>query len=76
MSTITKPSQSAGHFVSAAPDAKPRAERNGKATKRQQITITIPPDMLRRLDELADQTGQTRAGLLLLGAARVLRDGI
>jgi predicted transcriptional regulator len=43
--------------------------------KRQQITITISPDMLRRLDALAEQIGQTRAGLLL-GAAQLLRDGI
>jgi hypothetical protein len=32
--------------------------------------------MLQRLDALAEQTGQTRAGLLLLGAARLLRDGV
>jgi hypothetical protein len=41
-----------------------------------EITITIPPDMLQRLDALEEQTGQTRAGLLLLGAARLLRDGV
>jgi predicted DNA-binding protein len=44
--------------------------------RRQQITITIPPDMLQRLDALAQETGQTRAGLLLLGASRLLRDGV
>jgi hypothetical protein len=34
-----------------------------------------PAQMMNRLDALAEQTGQTRAGLLL-GASRVLRDGI
>jgi hypothetical protein len=75
MSTITRPSRTAGNFISAAPDAKPR-ERVPKTGKRQQITITIPPEMLRRLDALAEESGQTRAGLLLLGAARLLRDGL
>ena len=73
MSTITRPSRNAGAFVASAPDAKPRERA---APRRQQITITIPPDMLQRLDALAAQTGQTRAGLLLLGAARLLRDGV
>ena len=76
MSTITKPLRSAGAFVSSPPDAKPRERAGRSAPRRQQITITIPPDMLQRLDALAEQTGQTRAGLLLLGAARLLRDGV
>jgi hypothetical protein len=32
--------------------------------------------MLRRLDALAEQNGQTRAGLIVLGISRVLRDGL
>ena len=76
MSTITRPSRNTGAFVSSAPDAKPRERAGRSAPRRQQITITIPPDMLQRLDTLAEQTGQTRAGLLLLGAARLLRDGV
>ena len=76
MSTITKPSRNAGAFIASAPDAKPRERAAKSAPRRQQITITIPPDMLQRLDALAEQTGQTRAGLLLLGAARLLRDGV
>jgi hypothetical protein len=41
-----------------------------------QITLTVPADMLDRLDALSAQSGQTRSALLLLGAARVLRDGL
>jgi hypothetical protein len=32
--------------------------------------------MLRRLDALAEESGQARAGLLQFGAARLLRIGI
>ena len=74
MSTITRPSRNAGAFVASAPDAKPRERAARSAPRRQQITI--PADMLQRLDALAAQTGQTRAGLLLLGAARPLRDAV
>ena len=73
MSSITKPSRPASSFVAAAPDAKPR---QSKQDRRRQITLTIPADMLLRLDAMAAETGQTRAGLLLLGAARLLRDGV
>jgi hypothetical protein len=74
MSSITKPSQRASAFVASAPDAKtkPKAPRPGRV----QITLTVPPDMLSKLDAMAQQSGQTRAGLLLLGAARLLRDGL
>jgi hypothetical protein len=73
MSSITKPSRAASSFLRAAPDAK---SKPAKANTRRQITLTIPQDMLLQLDALADKTGQTRAGLLLLGAARLLRDGV
>ncbi len=73
MSSITKPSRNAGSFIAAAPDAKPKAPAR---SSRQQITLTIPREMLARLDKMAEETGQTRAGLLLLGASRVLRDGV
>ena len=74
MSSVTKPSRSASAFVAAAPDAKVKPSKPD--ARRRQITMTVPLDMLRRLDALAAETGQTRAGLLLLGAARLLRDGV
>ena len=76
MSSITKPSRNAGAFISAAPDAKPRAKAAAVGDRRVQITLTMPRDMLRRLDALAKESGQTRAALLVLGASRLLRDGV
>jgi len=74
MSSITKPSRKASAFVAAAPDAK--SPRQPGRPKRKQITLTIPDEILRRLDALAEQNGQTRAGLIMLGVSRVLRDGL
>ena len=75
MSSITKPSQRASAFIANAPDAKLKPAKSARPG-RVQITLTVPPDMLGKLDALAEQSGQTRAGLLLLGAARLLRDGL
>jgi hypothetical protein len=36
----------------------------------------VAPDLLDRLDKLAKENGHTRAGLITLGIARVLRDGL
>jgi hypothetical protein len=63
MSTLTKPSKSAGLFVSAAPDAKP-CDPTARSSNWQRISIAISPGIARRPDEPADQAGQTRAGLL------------
>ena len=76
MSSITKPSRkpSATAFVAAAPDA--RSARAPAKANRRQITLTVPDEILRRLDTLAEQNGQSRASLIMLGISRVLRDGL
>jgi hypothetical protein len=74
MSSITKPSQKAREFIQAAPDAKPAAAKGRKTS--QQITLILGADMLARLDEMAQQTDQTRSGLIKTGIVRLLRDGL
>jgi hypothetical protein len=74
MTTVTKPPRSDSSFVAGAPDAKPKPSK--QEARRRQITMTVPLDMLCRPDALAAETGQTRAGLLLLGAVRLLRVGV
>ncbi len=82
MSTITKPTRAQRAFVEgAAPAATPPRKapaRPGPMVKseRKQITITVATDVLHKLDTLAAQYGQTRAGLITLGIARLLRDGL
>lgn len=73
---ITRLSHAAGESVAPASDVKPRGQKRAGGHRRVQITLTIPWEMMNRLEAPAEQSGQTRARLLLLGAARVLRDGL
>ena len=58
-------------FISGAPDANagstaapPAVYQKGIAKgHKRQISLTIAPDLLQRVDELAKRTGQGRAGL-------------
>jgi hypothetical protein len=76
MSTITKPTRAQKAFVEAAPGAKAARKPAASRAPRTQISVTVATDVLRQLDQLAARYGQTRAGLIGLGIARVLRDGL
>jgi hypothetical protein len=76
MSTITKPSRSERAFISKAPDAKPAPTRRRPTAASTQITVILADEVLARLDEMARETGQSRAGLIKVGITRVLRDGV
>lgn len=65
-------------FVSGAPDAAkapPAVYDKGlpKGNKRQ-ISITIAPDLLRRLDEKADAMGTGRSAFISMAIFRALED--
>jgi len=60
----------------AAPQPQPSAANDyakgvAKGNKRQ-ISLTIAPHLLRRVDEMAQRTGQTRAGIINLAVSRAL----
>jgi uncharacterized protein (DUF4415 family) len=57
------PDASAEAFVKGAPDA---ARKGVKKGKKEQITITIAPDLLEKVDEHATQRGQSRAATINL----------
>jgi metal-responsive CopG/Arc/MetJ family transcriptional regulator len=46
-----------------------------KGNKRQ-ISLTITPDLLRRVDEVAKRTGQGRAGIINMAIYRALEGDI
>jgi hypothetical protein len=81
-------SRAADAFIAGAPDAKGTAQAApaarpssaagddynkgvAKGNKRQ-ITLTMAPHLLRRVDEMAQRTGQTRAGIINLAVSRAL----
>jgi hypothetical protein len=59
-------------FVDKAPDA-PKS-RDVKRGKKVPITVTVPGMMLEELNVMAESLGQSRAALINLAIARLLRD--
>lgn len=71
-------------FIAGAPDAgKPEKSTAGavyekgvpKGNKRQ-ITLTIAPELLRKVDEVAKRTGQARAAVINMAIFRALEGDI
>jgi len=68
-------------FIQGAPDAKADAdqstyEKGIKKGNKRQITLTIAPDLLRRIDEVAKRSGQARAALINLAIYRALEGDV
>jgi hypothetical protein len=58
--TLRKGNQDVDAFISKAPDARKGVIRGRK----EQITLTIAPDLLAKVDEIATRMGQSRAALI------------
>jgi len=76
--TITKPKPkstiSADAFISGAPDAaKPKGVKKGN---KQQISLTIAPSLLTKIDELAAELGQSRAAVINMAIYRAVEHGL
>jgi len=72
---ITKPirPRTTESFIAGAPDSQPKGVRRGT---KQQITLTIAPDLLAKVDEMADRMGQSRAALINLAIYRTVEGGL
>jgi len=77
-----KPPTTAEEFVAGAPDAQTSAASSGtyekgiKKGNKRQISLTIAPDLLRRVDEVAKRTGQGRANIINMAIYRALEGDI
>ena len=53
--------QNVDAFIGKAPDANRKGVIRGR---KEQITLTITPDLLAKVDDLANRMGQSRAALI------------
>jgi hypothetical protein len=67
--------QTADEFISGAPDAesKPRGVKKGN---KQQISLTIAPALLEKIDAMADELGQSRAAIINMAIYRAVEHGL
>ena len=68
-------------FIQGAPDAskaEPAAayEKGIPKGHKRQITLTISPELLRKVDEVAKRTGQARAAVINMAIFRALEGDI
>ena len=69
-------------FISGAPDAHgPTApvavyEKGIQKGHKRQISLTIAPELLRKVDEVAKRTGQARAAVINMALYRALEGDI
>jgi hypothetical protein len=65
-------------FIAGAPDAvqEPAYEKGIPKGHKRQITLTIAPELLRKVDEVAKRTGQARAAVINMAIWRALEGDI
>lgn len=65
-------------FISGAPDSAASAPKLGGVKKgnKQQISLTITPGLLLKVDELAEQLGQSRAAVINMAIYRAVEHGL
>lgn len=79
---ITKPKPkvtqvaAADAFISGAPDALCAPVKGVRKGSKLQISLTISPALLARVDEMAAQLGQSRAAVINLAIYRMVEHGV
>jgi predicted DNA-binding protein len=58
---------------SKAPDARASATAGIAKGNKRQISLTIAPELLRKVDEVAKRTGQARAAVINLAIFRAIK---
>lgn len=80
--TITKPKRKIAtktevveQFIEQAPDAVPHKKGIKKGNK-EQISLTITPELLAQVDALAEQLGQSRAAVINMALYQMVNSGL
>lgn len=71
---VTKPAAKPAvvdDFINSAPDGE-KQRKGVKKGKREQISLTIPPALLVRLDAVAERLALSRAGVINLAIVRAV----
>ena len=80
MTIQRKPKAAAqAEFIQGAPDAAADGGTYNKGLakgNKRQITITIAPDLLRRVDETAARTGQARAAIISMAIYHAMEGNV
>lgn len=63
-------------FIAGAPDSAKAKPRGVKKGNRQQISLTIAPALLVKIDGLAAQLGQSRAAVINMAIYRAVENGL
>lgn len=65
-------------FIAGAPDSAASTPklRGVKKGNKQQISLTIAPGLLLKIDELAEQLGQSRAAVINMAIYRAVEHGL
>ena len=64
------------NFINSAPDAKVPASKGVVKGKKQQITITMDPELIQRIDEAAAENGHSRAAFINMSCINILDYGL
>lgn len=71
----------AAAFLTAAPDAKPESNNKSKTYEKgiakghkRQVSITIAPELLRKVDERAEAMGMGRSALISMALYGILKE--
>ena len=65
----------ADDFITGAPDGTAKVAGVKKGNKRQ-ISLTITPELLAKVDQMAAELGQSRAGLINMAIHRTVEHGL
>ena len=61
--------------IAAAPDALPH-KKGVKKGKKEQISLTISPNLLAQVDALAERLGQSRAAVINMAIVQAVERGL